>query len=166
MFHIRTATPDDAPTLVKLINDLAAYEKLSHESHPDVEALAKHLAPNVNPRCEALLAVVDSDDEGSGEIVGMALYFYSYSTFLTKWSVFLEDLFVSPDYRGKGIGFALLRALAGVAVEKGCERLDWNVLNWNKLAIDFYEQLGAVPQSEWTTMRLSGEALIKVSKAT
>ena len=154
-FHIRQATPEDAPHLVKLINALADYEHLSHESNPDVESLAKHLGPNAHPKCEALVAV----DASSQDVVGMALYFFNYSTFLTRWGIFLEDLFVMPNERGRGIGFALLKRLAQVAVDHDCERLDWNVLDWNQLAIKFYEQIGAKTLSEWKTMRLSGDAL-------
>lgn len=157
-FKIRQATPEDAQSIVFLINALAEYEHLLHESHPDVEELAKHLAPDATPRCEALVAELTE----SGKIVGMALYFYNYSTFLTRWGIFLEDLFVLPDYRGKGIGLGLFKHLARVAVEKGCKRLDWNVLDWNKLAIDFYNQLGAEPLSDWTTMRLTGDALLQL----
>ncbi len=162
VFHIRPAVPGDAPALVQLINALAEYEHLSHASHPDAEALAKHLAPEATPKVEALVAVARSDDSSAEQIVGMALYFFNYSTFLTRWGIFLEDLFVLPDFRGKGIGFALLRQLAQVAIKHGCQRLDWNVLDWNQLAIDFYQQIGAEPLSDWTTMRLSGEALKKI----
>ena len=160
-FSIRQATPEDAKSLVVLINELATYEQLSHESQPDVEALQKHLAPDAQPRCEALVAVAAD----SGAIVGMALYFYNYSTFLTRWGIFLEDLFVKPAYRGQGIGFGLLQALAQRAVEKGCKRLDWNVLDWNDLALDFYHQLGAEPMSDWTTMRLTGNALQRLGSS-
>ena len=164
MHYIRKATPDDAPDLVNLINALAEYEKLLHESHPDVDALAKHLAANAHPKCEALVAVVTPDDGSGDKIVGMALYFFNYSTFLTRWGVFLEDLFVLPEYRGKSIGFSLLKELAKVAVSHDCRRLDWNVLDWNELAIDFYKQIGAKPMSEWTTMRLEDEALHRLAE--
>lgn len=162
MFQIRQATPNDAPHLVRLINALAEYEHLLHESHPDVDALAKHLASDAQPKCEALLAVVKSEDGSSEEVVAMALYFFNYSTFLTRWGIFLEDLFVLPDSRGQGIGFALLKRLAQIAVKNGCRRLDWNVLNWNELAIDFYRQIGAKPMADWTTMRLSEDALAQL----
>ncbi len=152
-FHIREATPADAERLTYLINALAGYEHLEHESNPDAEALARHLSPGAQPRCHALVA------EKDGEVVGMALYFFNYSTFLTRWGIFLEDLFVLPDFRGTGIGFALLKALARVAVSHDCQRLDWNVLDWNQLAIDFYQKLGAEPLAGWTTMRLAGDAL-------
>ncbi len=160
MYHIRQATPDDAPQLVELINALAAYEHLLHESNPDVEQLAKHLAPDAQPRCEALVAVVNT---GSQErIVGMALYFFNYSTFLTQWGMFLEDLFVLPEFRGEGIGLALFKQLARIAHHNECQRLDWNVLDWNELAIAFYRQLGAKPLSDWTTMRLEKEAILEL----
>ena len=158
-FKIRRATPYDAPHLVSLINELAKYEHLLHQSRPDVDALAKHLAPDAQPRCGALVAVVQSGDGTGEQVVGMALYFFNYSTFLTRWGIFLEDLFVLPDYRGQGIGFALLKRLAQIAVKNECRRLDWNVLNWNELAIEFYHQIGAKPMTDWTTMRLSEDAL-------
>lgn len=160
-FSIRQATAEDAESLVVLINELADYEHLSHESKPNVAALQKHLAPDAQPRCEALVA----EAADTGAIVGMALYFYNYSTFLTRWGIFLEDLFVKPEYRGQGIGFGLLQALAQRAVAKGCKRLDWNVLDWNDLALDFYRQLGAEPMSDWTTMRLSGDALQRLGSS-
>ena len=160
-FSIRSATSDDAAGLVRLIHALADYEKLADKCHAKEEALRKHLAPDALPKCEALVAVEDTD----GKIVGMALYFYNYSTFLTKWGIFLEDLFVMPEARGQGVGFALLKNLAKIAIDKGCERLDWNVLDWNELAINFYNQLGAKPMSEWTTMRLEDEALVKVAQS-
>ncbi len=157
-FHVRSATPDDAEDLVVLINALAAYEHLLHESHPDAVNLAKHLSPDAHPRCEALVAI----DDTSGKLVGMALYFFNYSTFLTKWGIFLVDLFVLPEYRGQGMGYALLKRLAQVAVKNNCRRLDWNVLDWNQLAIDFYRQIGAKPLADWTTMRLSEDALMQM----
>ena len=161
-FFLRPATPADAQALVGLIDALAEYEHLSHESHPDADALAKHLAPEATPKVEALVAIARSDDHSGEQVVGMALYFFNYSTFLTRWGIFLEDLFVLPAFRGKGIGFALLKRLAQVALENDCKRLDWNVLDWNQLAIDFYHQIGAVPLSDWTTMRLKEEALKKL----
>ena len=162
-FHIRQATPNDAPHLVSLINALAEYEHLLDESHPDVDALAKHLAPDAQPGCKALVAVVQSADGIEEKVVGMALYFFNYSTFLTSWGIFLEDLFVLPDYREQGIGIALLKRLAQIAVKNGCRRLDWNVLNWNELAIEFYHQIGAKPMADWTTMRLSEDAMAQLA---
>lgn len=158
---LRFATPDDAPHLVRLIHELAVYEKLEDQAEPDVETLRRHLAPDAQPRCEALLAV----DEDTNEAVGFALFFPSYSTFLTRWGVYLEDLYVQPDYRGRGVGFALLRRVAQTAVERDARRLDWAVLDWNEPAIAFYRRLGAEPMDDWTTMRLSGDALQKLGEA-
>ena len=160
-FVIRQATPDDASAMVQLILALAAYEKLSHEATPEVDALRKHLSPESNPRCEALVA----EDSSSGDIVGMALYYFSYSTFLTRWGLYLEDLFVQPAFRGQGVGFALLKRLAQLAISNDCYRLEWVVLDWNELAINFYEQIGAESMKDWNTMRLSGEALIQLGSS-
>lgn len=154
-FTLRPAIPDDADAIVRLINGLAAYEKLTHVSAPDPQAVRAHLQPEANPHCEAILAI---DDE-TGHAIGFALYFANYSTFLTRWGIYLEDLFVEPAQRGRGIGFALLQRLAQIAVERGCERLDWAVLDWNELAITFYEKLGARLQKDWIPVRLEGEAL-------
>jgi len=159
-FKIRPATSEDAPALVDLILGLAEYERLRHEAAPDVEALRRHLAPDASPRCEALIA-----EDNAGRPVGLALYFYNYSTFLTAWGIFLEDLFVVPECRGQGIGMALLRRLGQRAVEQGCRRLDWNVLDWNEPAIGFYKSLGARPMDDWTTMRLTGEALATLGRS-
>src|SRR5690606_20341758 len=117
MFHIRPAGPDDAATLVELILGLADYERLLDEARPDEAALRAHLADDARPRCEALLA-----ETPDGRAIGFALFFANYSTFLTRWGIYLEDLFVRPEYRGQGVGFALLKRLAAVAVERGCER--------------------------------------------
>ena len=151
---IRRATPEDAPTLVTLILELAEYEKLRHEAQPDADALRRQLAPDAQPRCEALLAEADG-----GEAVGFALFFHNYSTFLTHFGLYLEDLYVRPEHRGQGLGFGLLQRVAQVADKRSCQRLDWAVLGWNAPAISFYEQLGAEPLDDWTTMRLSRERI-------
>lgn len=160
-FTLRVATPDDADDIVRLINALADYENLSHVSNPDPETVRAHLAADARPRCEAILAL----DDASGEAVGFALYFANYSTFLTRWGIYLEDLFVDPSYRGQGIGFALLQRLAQIAVERDCQRLDWAVLDWNELAITFYEKIGARMQRDWIPVRLEGEALRALASA-
>ncbi len=147
---IRFATSDDAPDIVRLINELAEYEKLRHDSFPDEQSLRLHLDTGANPRIEALVA----HDDVTGRCVGFALFFHNYSTFLTNFGMFLEDLFVEPECRGRGIGLSLFKRLAEIATERGCKRLDWNVLDWNEPAISFYEQLGAVALEDWTTMRL------------
>lgn len=159
-WSIRPATPDDAPTLVQLILELAAYEKLRDEATPDAEALRRQLAPDAQPRCEALIAESDA-----GTPLGFALFFHNYSTFLTNFGLYLEDLYVRPTHRGQGLGFGLLQRVAQIADERGCQRLDWAVLDWNTPAIDFYEQLGAEPLDDWTTMRLDRTAIESVASA-
>ena len=158
-FRVRTATPWDAPLLAQLIRELAVYERMSDEAAPDVAQLQRHLEEASSPRVEALIAERTSD----GEPLGFALFYQHYSTFLTRWGLYLEDLFVRPDWRGKGIGFALLRAAARIAAERGCERMEWAVLDWNQPAIDFYHRLGAKPMGDWTTMRLNGDAIRRLA---
>jgi diamine N-acetyltransferase len=159
-YFIREAVPDDARDLAYLINRLAEYEKLAHESNPDPVVLAGQLAEGASPRVEALVA----REEGTDKCIGFALFFHNYSTFLTNFGLFLEDLFVEPDYRGQGIGFALFRRLAGIARDRGCQRLEWNVLDWNEPAIAFYEKLGASTLSEWDTMRLQRPAIEELAQ--
>jgi len=159
-FRLRRATPADAPTLCALIQELAVYEKLADESAPDAGTLAGHLAPDANPRCGAVLA----EHEETGAAVGFALFYPTYSTFLTNWGVHLEDLFVQPDFRGEGIGYALLERVVHIAADRGAERVEWMVLDWNTLALDFYDRLGAEPLDDWTTMRLSGKALKRLAE--
>ncbi len=145
--------------LCELILELAVYEKLSDEAQPDPGTLSQHLKEDASPRCEALLAELDE----TGEAVGFALFYSNYSTFLTNWGVHLEDLFVQPAHRGKGIGFALLKRVVEIADARGARRVEWMVLNWNELAIDFYDRLGAEPLDDWTTMRLTGDALKRLA---
>ena len=154
MFTIRPARPDDAETLVELIKGLAEYERLLHEAQPDAETLRAHLAGTDGSHCEALMA-----ETADGRAAGFALYFANYSTFLTRWGIYLEDIFVLPEHRGRGLGFALLKRVAEIAVERGCQRMDWNVLDWNEPAIGFYEKLGARMMKDWRLMRLTGDAL-------
>ncbi len=149
---IRSATAADTPTIARLIRALAEYERLAHEVVLDEGQLREHLFGS-RPFAEVLLA---EDAEG---VVGFALFFHNYSTFLGKPGLYLEDLFVLPEKRGKGYGKALLVALAGIAVERRCGRLEWSVLNWNEQALRFYRALGAVPMNEWTVYRLTGDAL-------
>jgi GNAT superfamily N-acetyltransferase len=153
---IRPARPEDVPTIVELIRGLAVYEKLEHECKADPAALREHL---FGPKayCEVILA------EHAGAVAGFALFFHNYSTFLTKPGIYLEDLFVKPEVRGAGIGRALLSRLAALAVERGCGRLEWSVLDWNTPAIGFYERLGARPMSDWTVFRLTGDALTSLA---
>jgi len=160
MVSIRKATPDDAKTLVDLILELAAYEKLLDEAEPSVELLEEHLAEEALTGCEALLAETERDTA-----VGFALFFHNYSTFQTNAGLYVEDLFVRPTYRGEGIGFALFQRLAQLAAERGCRRIDLAVLDWNQEAIDFYDALGAEPLDDWTVMRLDEDTIEDVATA-
>jgi GNAT superfamily N-acetyltransferase len=149
---IRPATPADIPEILALIRELADYE---HEPHAALATHADLLRDGFgpNPRFHALLAEIDNAP------AGFALYFYNYSTWRGHTGIFLEDLFVRPAFRGRGIGKALLAHVAAIAVAEGCPRFEWAVLNWNTPSIDFYRAAGAVPLADWTTMRLSGPAL-------
>ena len=149
---IRTATPDDVETIAELIRALAQYERLSHEANFDVEDLRGALFGE-RRYAEVLLA------EAEGGVVGFALFFHNFSTFLAKPGIYLEDLFVKPEHRGGGHGRELLASLARLAVERGCGRLEWSVLDWNEPSIAFYRSLGAQPMGDWTTYRLTGDAL-------
>jgi len=150
--RIRDATVDDVPVIAELIRDLARFEKLEHEVLMTDELLAAGLFGE-RPYAEVLLA------EDEGKALGFALFFHNFSTFLGRPGIYLEDLFVRPEYRGRGIGRLLLVHLAKLAVERGSGRLEWAVLDWNRDAIGFYERLGARPNSDWTVYRLTGEAL-------
>ena len=155
---IRPATPADMPVILELIRALAVYEKLEADVVIRAEDLADHLF-GPRPYAECLLA------EDAGIVVGFALFFHNYSTFRGKPGIYLEDLFVRPDYRGEGHGKALFAELARLAVERGCARLEWAVLDWNAPSIAFYERLSAQPLSEWTTYRLTGDAMEKLAQS-
>lgn len=149
-FHLHPATPDDVPDLLVLIRGLAAYEELSHLCENTEERLhAALFAPR--PHAEALLA----RDTLTGEALGFALYFFTYSTFLGKPSLYLEDLFVQPAQRRRGIGRALLTRLAALASERGCGRFEWSVLDWNTPAQEFYRSLGATILPDWRIVRMT-----------
>ena len=153
---IRPARPDDAPTIANLIRDLAVYEKLEDQARATAADLARHLFGD-RPVAEVLVA------ELAGEPVGYALYFATFSTFRGQPGLFLEDLFVRPEHRGQGIGKALLAAVARIAVERGCGRLEWSVLDWNAPSIEFYRSQGAVPMDEWTIFRVADLALLELA---
>jgi GNAT superfamily N-acetyltransferase len=155
--HLRFAEAADVPVIAELIRGLARYEKLEGEVTMTEELLAKNLF-GPRPYAETLLAVDGSD------VIGFALFFHSFSTFLARPGIYLEDLFVVPEQRGRGIGRALLGRLAQIAVERGCGRLEWAVLDWNRDAIGFYERLGATPNSDWTVYRLTGESLLGLAR--
>lgn len=158
-FIIREATRKDVPALLKLIKDLAVYERLLDQVVTTEELLAG-AGFGEERYFRALLA-----EDAEKQAIGFALYFFTFSTFLARPTLYLEDLFVLPELRGRGVGKALLRELAKIALAKGCGRMEWAVLNWNQPAIDFYRSLGALPQEEWTTFRLTGEAIERLSKA-
>ena len=153
---IREAVSGDVPLILTLIRELAAYEKLL-EAVVATEELIGETLFGKTPRAEVLIAELDSAP------VGFALYFHNYSTFLGRPGIYLEDLFVRPEARNHGVGRALLVRLAEVAVRRGCARLEWTVLDWNKGAIAFYRKLGASPCEGWTTYRLEGDALARLS---
>jgi GNAT superfamily N-acetyltransferase len=150
--RIAAAAEPDVPMILELIRALAEYEKLAHLVTATEQRLRETLF-GVKPAAEVLLAHWDE------EYAGFALFFPTYSTFLAQPGLYLEDLYVKPHLRGMGIGLALLKQLERIAVERGCGRLEWSVLNWNQPAIDFYKKLGAVPLDEWTQYRLTTEAL-------
>ncbi|MBE9041480.1 GNAT family N-acetyltransferase [Oscillatoriales cyanobacterium LEGE 11467] len=156
---IRPAQPADVPTIFELIGALAEYENLSGEVIGDVESLSEHLFGK-RPYAEALLA------EWEGESVGFALFFDRYSTFLTQPGLYLEDLFVLRNYRGRGIGKALIGQVARIAIERGCARLEWAVLDWNEPAIAFYQDIGATVLPHWRICRLVGDSLSDFARGT
>jgi GNAT superfamily N-acetyltransferase len=154
--NIRAAVRDDVPAIAELIRGLARYEKLESEVRmTEADLMAGLFGPR--PYAETLLA------EEDGRPVAFALFFHSFSTFLAKPGIYLEDLFVLESHRGKGVGRTLLSRLAAIAVERGCARLEWAVLDWNKDAIGFYERLGAKPNSDWTVYRLTGDSLSRLA---
>jgi GNAT superfamily N-acetyltransferase len=151
--HIRTATADDAELILRFITDLAIYEKAEHEVQTDVAGIRDSLFGE-GSTTHALIC------EQDGVAIGFAVYFFSYSTWLGKHGIYLEDLYVSPEYRKLGAGKALLQHLAQLAVARGCGRLEWAVLDWNTPAIEFYESFGARPKDDWISYRLTGQALL------
>lgn len=149
---IRPAARSDVPLILQFIRELAEYERLADTVVATEDLLCDTLF-GPRPAAEVLLAYSD------GQPAAFAVYFFNFSTFLGRPGLYLEDLFVKPEFRGKGFGKVLLLALARIAVERGCGRMEWSVLDWNEPAIGFYRSLGAVPMEEWTIFRLTGEAL-------
>lgn len=149
---IRPATPADLPLIAQLIRDLAEYEQLSHAVRFE-EAMLEAYLFGIHPMAEVLIGELD----GVGQ--GFALFFHNFSTFEGRPGIYLEDLFVRPEARGAGLARALLGHLAELAVERGCARLEWAVLDWNEAAIGFYRKLGATPMDAWTVMRVDGAEL-------
>jgi hypothetical protein len=151
-FRLRPCEPRDVPAVVGLIRELAEFERLTHLLQVTPEKLHPQLFGN-RPAAEAVVA------EAQGEVVGFALFFTNFSTFLAQPGLYLEDLYVRPALRGLGIGKALLGFLGSLAVERGCGRFEWSVLDWNRNAIDFYERMGATVLPDWRICRITGEAL-------
>lgn len=158
MLHLRFAQESDCPTILGFIRELAEYEKLLDACVATESELSRHLFGE-SPKAEVILA------EWDAKPVGFALFFHNFSTFLAKPGIYLEDLYVQPSMRGKGIGKALLQELARLAGARGCGRLEWSVLNWNTPSIEFYQSLGARAQDEWSIYRVDGEALEKLASA-
>jgi len=156
--QIRTAVIEDVPEILRLIRGLAEYEKLEHEVVATEERLRRSLFGE-RPAAEAVLGWLE------GRAVGFAVFFHNYSTFRACPGLYLEDLFVEPAHRGSGHGKALLLHVALLAAERGCERMEWSVLDWNTPAIDFYKSLGANVMDDWRICRLTGAALEKAAKA-
>jgi len=154
---IRPATIDDSALILYFITELAIYEKAEHEVVANESHIRKTLFAD---GAKALGFICEID----GQAVGYAIYFFNYSTWLGKYGIFLEDLYVSPEHRGSGAGKAMLKKLAQIAINKDCGRVEWSVLDWNQPAIDFYLSLGAKPQDEWTVYRLTGQALQDFAK--
>jgi len=154
-FSIREASEGDIETIFNFICELADYEKLRSDVTATVPVLRESLF--VKKQAEVIIA------EEQGIPVGFALFFHNFSTFKGRACLYLEDIYVNPEHRGKGYGKRLFAALAKIAVERECERFDWSVLDWNKPSIEFYKSLGAIPMDEWTVYRLSGDALRKVA---
>jgi GNAT superfamily N-acetyltransferase len=152
--HIRPATADDAGLILRLIHELARYERAEDAVQTDEAGLRASL---FGPAATAQALICEAD----GQPIGYAVYFYNYSTWLGRNGLYLEDLYVDPAHRGNGAGKALLRHLARQALDAGCGRFEWSVLDWNQPAIDFYEAAGARAQDEWTVYRLQGEALAR-----
>jgi GNAT superfamily N-acetyltransferase len=158
MTDVREASADDVPLILTLIGELAQYERLSHEVVATEDALQEWLFGE-KPVAEVLIA------EHRGTAVGFALFFHSFSTFLGRPGIYLEDLYVRPMFRGRGVGKGMLVHLAKLAKERGCGRLEWSVLDWNEPSIKFYESLGAVAMDDWTVHRVTGEALDMLAAA-
>lgn len=156
MLHIRAANIHDAPLVLELIRELAEYEKLAHEVVATEEQLRTNLFGE-QPQAEVLIA------EWHGEPAGFALFFHNFSTFLGRRGLYLEDLFVRPQFRGQQIGQTFLIELARIAIERGCGRFEWAVLDWNEPARKFYESLGAKPVPEWDIFRVTGPALTRLA---
>ena len=155
-FVIRPAREEDIPALLGFIHEMAEYEKMSDQVTATEELLHKWIVEK--EKAEVLIPTVD------GKSVGYALFFHNFSTFLGKSGIYLEDVYIQPEYRGRGYGKAIFQKLAQIALDRGCGRLEWVCLDWNQPSIDFYLSMEAEPQPEWTIYRLTGETLEKAAK--
>ena len=155
---IRPAEQSDADTILYFVRELAIYEKAEHE----VKATAESIKASMFKKNSGVYGLIC---ELEGKAIGFAVYFYNYSTWLAKPGLYLKDLYVSPEYRGQGAGVALLKQLANIALEQGCGRFEWSCLDWNTPSREFYEGLGAEPQSEWLGYRLAGDTLTSFAKS-
>ena len=167
-FTLRAAELRDVAAIVQLIRDLAEFEKLTHLVQVTPEKLRPQLFGE-KPAAEALVAELGDgktiDGKSGGEVVAFALFFTNFSTFLAQPGLYLEDLYVKPEHRGANIGKALLTRLAGLAVERGCGRFEWSVLDWNENAIRFYEGMGATVLPDWRICRVTGDPLVQLGAA-
>jgi GNAT superfamily N-acetyltransferase len=154
---VRPAAESDLPLILQLIRDLADYERLANQCVATVELLREHLF-GAKPIAEARIGSLD------GVPVGFTLFFHNFSTFLSRPGIYIEDIYVQRHARGKGVGKALLGEVARLALQRNCGRLEWSVLDWNEPSIDFYKSMGAVPMSEWTAFRVTGDALKKLGQ--
>jgi GNAT superfamily N-acetyltransferase len=155
--RIEPATPADVPVICGLIQELAEFERLQDQFVATEERLRESLF-GPQPHAEVLMARLNNDS------AGFALFFHNYSTFRAQPGIYLEDLYIRPAYRGRGYGKALLSHIANLAVQRGCGRFEWSVLDWNQRAIDFYKKLGAVPLNDWTMFRVTDDALLQLGK--
>ena len=156
ILNFRYAERKDTPLILKFIKELADYEKMLDEVVADEATLEEWIFDK--QKAEVIFAMENSKE------IGFALFFHNFSTFLGRAGIYLEDLYVQPGYRGKGYGKAILKKLASIAVERGCGRLEWWCLDWNKPSIDFYMSLGAEPMSDWTVYRIAGDTLLELAK--
>lgn len=157
ILRFRYAERKDTPLILQFIKELADYEKMLDEVVADEAILEEWIFDK--QKAEVIFAM-----ENGKEIIGFALFFHNFSTFLGRAGIYLEDLYVQPGYRGKGYGKAILKKLASIAVERGCGRLEWWCLDWNKPSISFYMSLGAEPMSDWTVYRIAGDTLLELAK--
>ncbi len=155
--NIKSATIEDIPLILTFIKELAEFEKLLDEVTATEEILRETLFGD-NPKAEVIIAYCDNNP------VGFALFFHNFSTFLGKPGIYLEDLYVKPEIRGRGVGKKMLQYLAQLTLERNCGRLEWWVLDWNQQAIDFYRSIGAIAMDEWTVQRVTGDALKKLAQ--